>query len=279
MENPLDNNNLVILIIVGITVMTLFAVTLIVLFLITQRKVMNEKMRRQTLELGYREKLLETNILVQEEERKRIAKDLHDDIGSKLNVIHLNMHRLKRFGKENDKFNQIIVDINSLIHHTINTTRRISHDLLPPTLDDFGLVEALKELVGSFGDGSGTDMHLEIFANERAESHKLAELNLFRVVQELINNSIKHGKPENIRIKVWQETKEIRLQYTDDGKGFDAKKMREKKGLGLKNIDSRLNMVKASIKYESEVGKGIDVEILCPISDAENTIKNTLEPA
>ncbi len=264
MDNPLGNNELVILIIVGITIMTLFAVTLIVLFLITQRKVMNEKMRRQSLELQHQEELLQTNILVQEEERRRIAKDLHDDIGSKLNVIHLNMHRLKKFGKGEQTFEEIVGDIKSLINRTIHTTRRISHDLLPPTLDDFGLGEALKELVGAL-DSSEMEVELEILTNDREPSHKLAELNLFRVVQELISNSIKHGGAKCINIQLWQEQKEIRLFYKDDGKGFDASNIRKKKGLGLKNIDSRLNMVKASIEYDSKIGEGVKVSVLCPI--------------
>ena len=150
MEGGFQTSEVYLIMAMGILSMLALALSLVMFFNKSQRRLLQEKMKVQEAELAHQEKLLYSTIRTQESERKRIAKDLHDDIGSKLNVIFLNMNRVSRAVKDSPPVQEMISEINGVIHHTIDTTRRISHDLLPPTLDKFGLLEALKELCDNY---------------------------------------------------------------------------------------------------------------------------------
>jgi signal transduction histidine kinase len=218
-------------------------------------------MELQKLAFKHQEELLHSNILTQEAERKRIARDLHDEIGSKLNVIFLNIHRLKELGKGRKDLEAITNEIELVINTTIDSTRLISHELLPPTLEEFGLVETIKELQHSYNRSGTVQVDFMIMENENNIDSKIVELNLFRVIQELVNNSIKHGESTEIDIKLWAESELIKLTYQDNGIGFDISLMEAKRGLGMKNIESRLQMINAQCQYDSLPGKGVKVII------------------
>ena len=147
-----------------------------------------------------------------------------------------------------------------MLSDTIDTTRRISHDLLPPILDDFGLVAAVKELKDAF---QNTETVLEIDVTEGSErlEDKLVELNLFRVIQELLKNSITHGEATHLHLQMNIQPSEFTIFYKDNGKGFRLTSLEERKGLGTRSIESRLAMCGASITYESEIGKGLKATI------------------
>lgn len=247
--------------IIGILIMLALALAFVLFFNFSKKKIMTEQMRNQKLAFQHQEELLHSTILTQEAERKRIARELHDEIGSKLNVILLNTHRLKKFSKEEEEIGAITNEVNSLINTTINTTRRISHDLLPPTLEDFGLVEAIKELRDTFQQTGTVSISFDLIGNGKSIDDKIIELNIFRVLQELINNSIRHGKATEIAIKLWLKTSGIKLEYLDNGEGFDQSDFKNKKGLGMKNIESRLHMIHATYKYDSSPGNGFKVII------------------
>ncbi|MEL6943156.1 MAG: histidine kinase [Bacteroidota bacterium] len=245
---------------VGILAMVVFALGLVLIFYTSQRKLLQEKMRQQRLEIEHQEGLLYASIKTQEQERVRIAKDLHDEIGSKLNVIFMNLHSLRKETKSLPTAATAIQDIKGLLNTTIDTTRRISHDLLPPTLNDFGLAAALRELRDTY---QASELNLELDtsnANERLED-KLIELNLFRVLQELIKNSVVHGNAKNIHLQISTNPPNFSIHYQDDGVGFEVEKLEERKGLGTQNIESRLKMCNADIIYDSAIGKGVKVNI------------------
>ncbi len=261
MESSFQQNEVFILMGVGIFVMMLLAIAFILFFSFSQRKLQTEQLKAKEAELQHQEKLLYHNILTQEKERKRIAKDLHDDIGSKLNVIFLNMHRIERAAKESPPILGMVSDINEVINTTIDTTRRISHDLLPPTLDNFGLIEAVNELCEPYQKSGSVNVLLSVRQNEGRLADKTTELNLFRIIQELISNSIKHGKAEQISIDLWLGSKKVELEYRDNGKGFDLAKLAEKKGLGTQNMESRVKMIGGKMNIQSSEGEGILVRI------------------
>jgi signal transduction histidine kinase len=261
MENILQEKNFIILMAIGILIMLAFALAFILFVNYSQKKILKEQMQVQKLALQYQEELLHSTILTQEAERKRIAQDLHDDIGSKLNVIFLNTHRLKAPDQSMEEIQNITQEVASLINTTIDSIRFISHELLPPTLEEFGLAEAIKEL--QFGFRKLGTIHIDFtqMDNHNTIDHALIELNLFRVIQELLSNSIKHGKATEVDIKLWVLHDVIKLKYQDNGEGFDTTKMETKRGLGMKNIESRLQMIKADHVYNSTVGKGTQITI------------------
>ena len=252
---------------IGILIMLSLALAFIVFFNRSQRKILAEQMRVQQLKLEHQEALLYNNIKTQEEERKRIAKDLHDDVGSKLNVIHLNLHRLKKNAAASPGLEETVSDIFGVINDTIDTTRRISHDLLPPTLENFGLADAIKELCEGYQRTSALNMQFDHMQSEDRPIEKMVELNLFRILQELISNSIKHGQATQVIIRLLASNKELRLEYQDNGQGFDPDHLNKKTGLGMQNIESRLQMCKAQHTIASQPGAGFSFNIKYPYPD------------
>jgi signal transduction histidine kinase len=257
MEGITQTNNFFGLISIGVLVMLALALALVVFFYTAQKKLLQEQMRQQALEIRYREELLYSTIETQEKERHRIAKDLHDEIGSKLNVVFLSLYRLKKQTKAIPSALDTIAEMTDLINKTIGTTRQISHDLLPPTLSDFGLSAAIQELSESYNKTET----VEIIFNKNDEptriENQLTELNLFRVIQELTKNSVVHGQAKSIQIDLELHPNHFNINYQDNGKGFDLAAMKAKRGLGTQNIESRLKMSNASIQYESSIGNGV----------------------
>ena len=254
--------------VIGILIMLALALAFILFFNFSQKRILKEQMRQQRMAYEHQEALLHSTILTQEEERKRIAQDLHDEIGSKLNVILLNAHQLKKLEKGNLAMTSITNELSSLVNTTIETTRRISHDLLPPTLEEFGLVEAIKELKDAYRHSDTISFDFQFTENIEKIKNKIIELNLYRVLQELINNSIRHGAATQLTIDLEMVGNSIKIKYQDNGRGFDSINFQNKKGLGIKNMESRLRMIQATHQMNSAPGQGLTMMI-----ELENKLK------
>ncbi|WP_340201972.1 sensor histidine kinase [Ascidiimonas sp. W6] len=247
-------------IIFGILLLLLMAGLLILFFFLSRKKIIQKELEKKDMLIEHQKHLLHATIITQEEERKRIARDLHDDISAKLNIVSLNSHLL------NDKINQeekqeVITNIITMTAKALENSRRIAHDLLPPVLEKFGLKAGIEELCDEFATAKNTKVTLSI----DADFDKLDEiegLNLFRILQELMNNSLRHGKATLIDLKFSNDGSRIKLNYLDNGEGFDMKILANKAGLGMKNIESRVELLKGTIKFESETGKGVKVLLL-----------------
>ncbi|MBC8756546.1 sensor histidine kinase [Kordia sp. YSTF-M3] len=260
MESIFQENNFMTLMVIGILIMLAFAMAFVLFVNHSQKRLLKEQMRVQKLAYKHQEELLHATILTQEKERHRIARDLHDEIGSKLNVIFLNVCRLKKYGKADEEIGAITTEVETVVNTTINSIRFISHELLPPTLEEFGLIETIRELQHSYNLIG--DLQIDFTAEgENKIDDSLIELNLFRVLQELINNSIRHGKATEIDLKLSIEKEAITFSYQDNGIGFDSTNKAHKKGLGMKNIESRLRIINATYEVNSSLKKGIQVVI------------------
>lgn len=275
MEDISQTNNFFGLIGVGVLIMLTLAFALVVFFYTTQKKLLQEQMRQQVLEIQYREELLYSTIETQEKERHRIAKDLHDEIGSKLNVVFLSLYRLQKQTKAIPSAGETIAEMTDLINKTIGTTRQISHDLLPPTLSDFGLSAAIQELSESYNKTETVDIVFNKNDDSVRIKDQLAELNLFRVIQELTKNSVVHGQAKRIQIDLELHSNHFNINYQDNGKGFDLTAMQAKRGLGTQNIESRLKMSNASIRYESSIGNGVKAFVE-GFGSLTNSMENTI---
>lgn len=252
--------------IAGIFVMLSLALALVLFFGQSRKKILQQQMEAQQKELAHQQSLLYSTILTQEEERKRIAKELHDEIGSKLNVILLNVHRLNKISPQPLTILPIADEMKTLLNTTLATTRRISYDLLPPTLVNFGLLEAIKELCDQYQQTDAIEVLLEIHQNEPLDITDTVALNIYRVLQELMNNTLKYAQAEQISLKLWFHSDQLKLEYRDNGQGFDLQKESAKKSLGLSNIKSRMQMINGELNFQTAVGKGIWVVLKIPIS-------------
>ena len=256
------------------------ALAFILFFIRAQQKIATEKLRRQQMQLEHQEQLLYNNFLVQEQERKRIAKDLHDEVGSKLNLANLNLDRLQKIiPPEASGSKDTLEDLFSMLNDAMSTTRRISHDLLPPTLENFGLHEAIKELCDNYKyiedvtikytctqyltpEPKRDSFRMETYSPPLDPgTEKLVEVHFFRVLQELITNSIKHAQATQITILLSQTPHELRLAYTDNGQGFVLEEKQGVSGLGLQNMESRMRMVGATLLINTKPGEGFTASL------------------
>jgi signal transduction histidine kinase len=150
-----------------------------------------------------------------------------------------------------------------LIDNIINTVRNISHTLSPPGLDLFGLEHTLHELCDTFNTSGQLHLTMENSSGASLDAiGKERSLTLYRVIQELLSNTIKHANATTVNIFIVQETKDIlSIIYQDNGKGIDRGATTKKSSMGMQNIESRLGMIKAPYQIESEPGKGFKITI------------------
>ena len=233
--------------------------TLVLFFYFSRKKIVKIAVEKKNQELHYQKEILQSVIQTQEEERMRIAQDLHDDISSKLNIVSLNTHLLKTPNLSEAEFAEITNNIVSLTKKALENSRRIAHDLLPPVFEKFGLHAAIEELVLEFSTAKNVQINYE---NELEFSALEVnnQLHIFRILQELLNNSMRHGKATSISITFVSKNHQNTCVYTDNGVGFNTNSENKKRGIGMQNIESRVNFLRGNINVQSEINKGVQIE-------------------
>ena len=238
----------------------------IIAFLFNKNTKRKQQIAEQQLRQLQQEKELEaakTVLKVQEEERVRVAKDLHDGLGSMLSGIKLNLSAMKGNVILQQQDASIFIKSIEQLDSAISEMRRISHNMMPESLLKFGLVEAVHDYCESINESKIVQLTFKDFGmNERLESS--VEIVLYRIIQELVNNSIKHAKAKNIIIQLVKNYENITLTVEDDGNGFDINKLDKLKGFGLTNIQSRVDYLKGNLIVDSEINKGTSVFIEIP---------------
>lgn len=249
-----SQEQLISILVYGMVFVVLLTTGLMLFFYHSRKKITEKELEKIELKLKNQEEILHATITTQEEERKRIAQDMHDAISSKLNVISLTTNLLL----ENDDFE--IEDKKSLQHIlTINNTvlessRKIAHDLLPPILEKFGLKVAIEELLDDYTRVSKLQILQTI--EPIPELTNIEELHLFRIVQELINNALKHADATQLKIDLSRAINGFDLTFIDNGKGFDPESIDFKTGLGLQNIKSRAAILNCNLAISSSDSEG-----------------------
>ena len=195
----------------------------------------------------------------QEGERKRIALDLHDGIGQMLMALKLDSERLKTLPFSDQKQRNIFAEHQKLINETIEATRATSFDLMPSVLSDFGLSAALRILTEQTAKSSGIQIGFKDVSPHERLSNTI-EVNLYRIVQEALNNAIKHAQTAQIEVVLKVGKPRIMLSITDFGRGFDRKKKQKNNaGNGLKNIETRVNLLDGKCQILSEINEGTTI--------------------
>lgn len=233
--------------------------TLVLFFYFSRKKIVKIEIEKKNQEINYQKEILHSVIQTQEDERMRIAQDLHDDISSKLNIVSLNTHLLKTPNLSEAEYAEIIDNIVILTAKALENSRRIAHNLLPPVFEKFGLHAAIEELVLEFS--TAKNVHIN-YVNDMdfSDLEVNKQLHIFRILQELVNNSIRHGKASSISITFISNNKQKTGFYSDNGVGFDVNLGNKKTGIGMQNIESRINYLGGKIDVQSEINKGVQIE-------------------
>lgn len=244
---------------IGTFGMILVAAALFFFFVTYQKRLLKKQIEVNEIKAAQQDELLQNTILSQEKERRRVAQDLHDEVGAMLSVVKLNVGRLEKKSLESG-IKDLAVETKNYLDEVITQVRRISRALLPPSLEKLGLYNAIQELGNWVNKSDSVSVECHLIGDQiRFDLEK--ELALFRIVQELLNNSLKYSEAEKISIIMKFSDKSLYVTYFDNGKGFDLEG-KSNTGLGLKNLESRTKLLNAKFKMKSMLGKGTSA-IIC----------------
>ena len=252
-ENSLSNR----MMIIGSAGMVVLAVVIIVFVTMHQRKVIRYHHEMKRLEFEKQQVFLKASIRFQEEERQRIAADLHDDAGPLLATVRLYLND-NLVNQEKAQQVQSILSAKQIIDDAIMLIRNISHSLMPPTLKNFGLESATSDLFQKI-NGSGVIKATARFHDYRERLKPEQEMLAFRVIQELINNILKHSNAGFIHLTENVSSNNVYIRIHHDGKGLVQSEFERLNhmgsGLGLKNIASRIKVLGGKILFELDAAQ------------------------
>ncbi|MDX2048873.1 MAG: sensor histidine kinase [Chitinophagaceae bacterium] len=215
-------------------------------------------------ELEQEKQLIAYNSLLkgQEEERSRMAKDLHDGLGSMLSGVKLSLGAMKGnliLSEENARLFSKTLD---QLDNSIGEMRRVAHNMMPEALVRLGLQQAVQDYCDSLTESQQLKINCQFHGlEERLDA--ATEIVVYRIVQELLNNVVKHSGADEILVQVMRHDNNLNITIEDNGKGFDVKNLDYRKGAGLGNVRSRVDYLKGQLDIQSVPGKGTSVHIDC----------------
>jgi two-component system, NarL family, sensor kinase len=237
---------------------------LIVGFLLLRNYRQKQKLQEQQIQKLEAEKLLSATEAVlkgEEQERSRLAKDLHDGLGGLLSGI--------KYSFQNMKGNLILTPDNAqvferslhMLDSSIQEMRRVAHNLMPETLFKFGLDTALKDFCSDINSGGVLQVNYQSFGMENFIPDQTVSISVYRVIQELVNNIIKHAEAGFVLVQITRSENMLLIDVEDNGKGFDAEMTKNRSGMRWKNIRSRIEYLQGTIDLKSQPGNGASIHI------------------
>jgi len=249
---------------------SIFLISLLSLFLwnITQRNRKNQLIlqqsseikQQQILQLEKENKILSMSSMIegQESERKRIAQDLHDGLGGLLATIKIKFGIIQRKIEDLESVN-VYQQTSSMIDDACTEVRKIAHNMMPDSLTKLGLVEAIRDI-----SEYTSDLNIDVINLGIHQFKNTQEIMIYRVIQEFINNSRKHGEASKVIVQFSSDTDHSYIYLEDDGIGFNMEDIFQKRGLGLESMKSRANFIGGTFELDSNLGVGTTVQIKLP---------------
>ncbi|MFO7669701.1 MAG: ATP-binding protein [Bacteroidales bacterium] len=229
---------------------------MMLLSLVFIKRIFNIQKRIEELRKQNESRVLSAILKTEEKERQHFSKELHDGLGPLLSSVKM---AISAVGQEREINHVILLNAEKLIDESIDTIKEISNKLSPHVLTNFGLYRALKSFIQKLKVSEGPSVHFNCNLEGRRYSFNI-EVVLYRVVCELISNSLNHASAKNIYIDILQDEHFISLKYMDDGIGFNEQKVKEGlSGLGYSNIRSRINSLDGTFDFHSGPGEGVQI--------------------
>jgi signal transduction histidine kinase len=240
------------------------AIVIVISILLYRNYRQKQKLQQQRIrELEKEQQLMAIDAVLkgEEKERTRLAKDLHDGLGGMLSGI--------RYSFQNIKENLVMTPDNHLafergmdmLNSSIKEMRRVAHNMMPESLVKFGLDTALKDFCNDINQSGAIHTTYQSIGLENSALDQTTSISIYRIVQELINNTMKHASAKTAIVQVFKTKGEISITVEDDGKGFDPMILQMANGIGWSNIQSRVDFLKGKINIQSEKEKGTSVHI------------------
>ncbi|HEU0335125.1 MAG TPA: GAF domain-containing protein [Gaiellaceae bacterium] len=202
-------------------------------------------------------------VAAQELERRRLARELHDETGQALTSILLGLAAVET-ARDEAELSEAIGSLRELAVSTLQDVRRLAVELRPKALDDFGLLPALKRLGQTVGEGSALDVQVEArLGAERLPPE--AETSVYRIVQEALTNVVRHAEARHVSVVVTRKNASVSVVIEDDGKGFEPERAAEGGGVGLLGMRERVQLLDGTLSVESSPGAGTTLVLDLPV--------------
>lgn len=248
------------LILIGISLTFLLSLAVVVFFVYYQRKLYAQRVALEQLKLEEQKKRLEAEINGRESEKSRIALDLHDEIGALLSTVKLYISFPKAVPAiDNDN---TLKKAQQMLDDAVTKLRGISRNLSPENLRLFGLTSAIDQQCRILEEANVFTVNFEHNLENRLKSD--VETHLYRIVQELLNNTLKHARATNVKLDLIDSGDRLKLQYIDNGLGFEPETANTGQSLGITSLSSRVQILNGEIDIQSAPGQGIKVTIILP---------------
>ncbi len=197
----------------------------------------------------------------EEQERARLAKDLHDGLGGMLSGIKYSFQNMKGTMVMTHENQQVFERSIDMLDSSIKEMRRVAHNMMPESLLKFGLDTALKDFCNHISKSGAVKINYLSFGMEQAAIDQTVAITIYRIIQELINNILKHAAAENSIVQVTKSGAQLVVTVEDDGRGFDTQILNTSNGIGWTNLRHRIDFLKGSFSVDSQKGKGTSVHI------------------
>jgi len=251
------------------TLFTGIVIVVLALFLLLYFRQLSRKnkiiTKQKIQQLEEEKKLLAARLLVegQEEERKRIARELHDGLGVLLSATKMQFTTIKNRSPENKP---LIERATQLLEQASSDVRKISHNMMPGLLTKLGLYEAAADLIERINETENINARFRI-SGDKSRLPENKEIMLYRIVQELVNNTLKHARAGKIELTIETSPGTLLMHYMDNGVGFEVQKHLDSEtgSFGLKSLQSRVGFLNGQMDIESEPGKGVKYRIRVPL--------------
>ncbi|MBD2755452.1 sensor histidine kinase [Spirosoma validum] len=248
----------------GIAAMILLALAIVLFAIIYQRKLYAQQAQLHQLELSRQKEITESVVRSQERERERIARDLHDEVGASLSTAKLFVNQIQHETAVDD-IKELAQQAGGILGDMVQDVRQIAQNLSPVILDNVGLSDAVKLIMNRL-QLSGLQVSSQIEPVDK-ELDKEKQLALYRIVQEVVGNIVKHAGATHVALTLACQDNTIRLQIDDDGRGFlyPQPDLSARSGMGMGSIRARAGLLNAQLHITSAVGKGTRIELNIPV--------------
>ena len=246
---------------IGLLIFLIISIVGASIFIMYRRRQM-QKAAMNAAVIHHSEVQLKAVIEGQEDERRRIARELHDGVGQTLSGIKLNWEIVSDTLISSPKIKQLEKK-SHMLDDAVSEVRTISHQMMPKELEQFGLVPTIRGILQFNFGNTGIQYSFEESGME-SRLPQSVELGLFRILQELVANILKHADAALVNVQLVRRSKQVMVMVEDNGKGFDFDNLKNP-GIGLMNIESRVEAISGKLNYETAVGKGTIVTIRIPL--------------
>ncbi len=247
----------------------IFTIAIGVVLMVQQfrKSFLKQLLEKEELKLKHQQELLQSILHTQEKERKRIAREMHDELGATLSIARMNIVQFESHLKQRNEPVEAVKNIKFLLDTAISDMRNLSHQLMPLHLERGGLSQSIQMLIGKIQDNKLMDVEYT-YLEPAIELNWMQSLIIYRIVQELINNTLKHAGADKIKLNIYCMTNVLHVLYADNGKGYDFNE--HVNGFGLTNVNQRVQSLNGDIQIETNLNKGFKCSIKVPLTNEKN---------